>query len=439
MFNSALKRQLSDMQRESAKVQSVRDAIGQSMLCFSVSHQGVIEDINDQMLQFLGYRSATELQGRPVDQLLSNYYRATADYPKIQATWRNGPSFHSACGLTRKDGREVWARLTWTPVKDKQGQLLQVICLGNDITEALERAKEQEGLINALLRSMAVIEFSPEGNIVTANSKFLQLMGYSLDTLKGKHHRVLCEPSLVNSSEYQEFWRTLNQGQYVAGRFKRLDSHGHAIWLEASYNPVFDLHNNLKKIVKFATDITEQVQQEQAVAEAAEIAYSTSKQTDLCAQQGSTVVQHTLNVMHQIADQIQQASAGIEALNKQSLLISNIIKTISGIADQTNLLALNAAIEAARAGDQGRGFAVVADEVRQLAGRTSKATEEIVTVVQQNQQLAAQAVTNMATSQQQTTEGLELANQAGSVIVEIQEGARHVVNAVEQFATRLKN
>lgn len=440
MFNSALKRQLSDLQHESERVQSVRDAIGHSMLCFSVSPQGIIDDINDQMLQFLGYSAgSSELQGQSVDRILSDYYRSTSDYPKTQASWRGGPASHAICSLTRKDGREVWARLTWTPVKDKQGQLLQVICLGSDITEALEKAKEQEGVIKALLRSTAVIEFTPAGNILAANDKFLQLMGYSVDAIKGKHHRMFCEPSLVNSGEYQEFWHTLNQGQYVAGRFKRLDSHGHVVWLEASYNPVFDLHNRLQKVIKFATDVTEQVKQEEAVSEAAEIAYSTSKQTDLCAQKGSTVVQQTLSVMHQIADQVQQASSGIEALNQQSLLISNIIKTISGIADQTNLLALNAAIEAARAGDQGRGFAVVADEVRQLAGRTSKATEEIITVVQQNQQLAAQAVSNMATSQQQTSEGLELANQAGSVIVEIQEGARHVVNAVEQFATRLKN
>ncbi|MCU1715605.1 methyl-accepting chemotaxis protein [Pseudomonas sp. 5P_3.1_Bac2] len=185
--------------------------------------------------------------------------------------------------------------------------------------------------------------------------------------------------------------------------------------------------------------ITEQINQEQAVADAASIAYEISQQTDGTAQKGADVISQTLKVMQEIARQMQDAAEGIEALGKQSQLISAIMKTISGIADQTNLLALNAAIEAARAGEQGRGFAVVADEVRQLAGRTSKATEEIVEVVQRNQTLAQAAVESMSSSRQQAEQGLILANQAGEVIIDIQDGAQQVVKAVGQFANQLKN
>lgn len=141
--------------------------------------------------------------------------------------------------------------------------------------------------------------------------------------------------------------------------------------------------------------------------------------------------------MNLIVDQVTAASTSIEALGKQSLLISSIVQTIGGIAQQTNLLALNAAIEAARAGEQGRGFAVVADEVRQLAARTSAATDEIVTVVQDNQLLVNQAVSGMGSSRSQAEQGLNLAQQAGSVILEIQAGAREVVGAVERFAKQL--
>jgi len=438
MFNSNLKKQLSGLQQELEHLQHTQDAICQSMLNLSLNANGLIEEINDPLLNLLGY-SRQELVNQSKDKLFSAQSKNSAEYRQLQSIFSAAEACSAAYALQRRDGREIWLRMVWTAVKDRRGQLIKVIALGTDVTQAMEKAKEQEGVIKALLRSTAVIEFNLDGSVITANDKFLQLMGYQLEAVKGKHHRVFCDPAETSSSQYQEFWRTLNQGQYVANRFKRLNSHGHTIWLEASYNPVFDSHDKLYKIVKFATDVTEQVMQEQAVSEAAEIAYSTSQQTDLCAQKGSTVVKETLNVMHQIAEQIQEASSGIEALNNQSQLISSIIKTISSIADQTNLLALNAAIEAARAGDQGRGFAVVADEVRQLAGRTSKATEEIVSVVQQNQQLAAQAVASMASSQQQTADGLELANQAGAMIVEIQDGARHVVKAVEQFATRLKS
>ncbi|WP_409456860.1 methyl-accepting chemotaxis protein [Pseudomonas sp.] len=136
---------------------------------------------------------------------------------------------------------------------------------------------------------------------------------------------------------------------------------------------------------------------------------------------------------------MQEAAEGIQALDTQSRVIGSIIKTISDIAGQTNLLALNAAIEAARAGEQGRGFAVVADEVRQLASRTSTATEEIARVVQQNEQLAQAAVDIIDTSKRQAEQGLSLAGETGDVIVEIQDGAKKVVEVVGQFSSQLSH
>ncbi|WP_409519201.1 methyl-accepting chemotaxis protein [Pseudomonas sp. MSSRFD41] len=198
-----------------------------------------------------------------------------------------------------------------------------------------------------------------------------------------------------------------------------------------------DANNKLYKVVKFATVITDQVNQELAVAEAASIAYNTSLQTDSSAQRGTAVVTEAVTVMQELAKHMQDAGNGIEALSEQSLVIASIVKTISGIAEQTNLLALNAAIEAARAGEQGRGFAVVADEVRQLASRTSNATDEIVGVVRQNQDMARAAVELMVEGKQRAEQGLALAAEAGTVIVEIQDGAQKVVSAVGQFANQL--
>lgn len=249
---------------------------------------------------------------------------------------------------------------------------------------------------------------------------------------------MFCESEETSSLAYKQFWEKLNQGEFIAARFKRVDGLGRTVWLEASYNPVRNTRDELYKVVKFATVITDQVRREAEVNEAANVAFNISQRSDISAQRGASVVSETVATMGKISSEMTSASQDIEALGKQSLLISSIVQTIGGIAEQTNLLALNAAIEAARAGEHGRGFAVVADEVRQLAGRTSKATEEIIVVVQQNQKLASDAVQGMANSRAQAEQGFNLANQAGAVIVEIQEAAKQVVSAVGRFANQLK-
>jgi methyl-accepting chemotaxis protein len=322
-------------------------------------------------------------------------------------------------------------------VRDSRGQITYFSIYASNLTRTIEASREHENLIEALQRSTAVIEFSLDGIVLAANDRFLNAMGYRQDQIIGKHHKMFCLPDEFNSGHYQAFWERLKRGEFVAERFKRVDSSGRIVWLEASYNPISDAHNRLYKVVKFATVITDQINRELAVAQAADIAYSTSQHTDVTAKRGNKVVQDTVNVMQALAVQMEAAVEGIAALDRQSQMIGTIIKNIGSIADQTNLLALNAAIEAARAGEQGRGFAVVADEVRQLASRTSKATAEIVDVVLQNQKLAEQAVEIIESGKRQAQQGLELSAQAGAVIVEIQDGAQKVVSAVGQFSNQL--
>ena len=436
MFNKRLKQELSALREELSSLQQVKESLESEMLVLTLDTDGRVQSVNQNFLSEMHYKS-DELIGRRIEEIVPEHVRNDEFQLRFKAAMSRGEHFAGAVRLLRGTGQEAWLRSILQPVRSANGQIKHFSIFSSDLTRTIETSREHENLIGALMRSTAVIEFDLNGNVLTANDRFLSGMGYSLAQIKGKHHRMFCLPEEANSAEYQDFWRRLNAGEYVVDRFKRVDSHGRTVWLEASYNPVVDANNKLYKVVKFATVVTDQVNQEQAVAEAANIAYSTSQQTDQSAQRGSTVVNQAVEVMRDLAKHMQTAGDGIEALNEQSLVIGTIVKTISGIAEQTNLLALNAAIEAARAGEQGRGFAVAADEVRQLASRTSQATDEIVVVVRQNQDMARNAVALVTDGKLQAEHGLTLAAEAGTVIVEIQDGAQKVVNAVGQFANQL--
>jgi methyl-accepting chemotaxis protein len=437
MFNKKLKREMAEMREELASNRQMKDSLYRELMVLEIDLKGCVQHANTLFLNEMGYR-LDELIGKPLDSLFSEEFRKEVNYSNLKMAMQRAEHLNGAFRLLDAKGEEAWLRSIWQPIVASDGSLIQFVLCASNLTRTIASSRETESVIEALKRSTAVIEFDLSGHVITANDRFLQGMGYRLEQIQGKHHHMFCTREESESAAYREFWARLNRAEFIVERFKRIDAAGRVVWLEASYNPVLDAHGKLYKVIKFATVVTDQVNRELAVSEAATIAYDTSQQTDLSAQRGAAVVQQTVDVMRQIAVQMQDASSGIEALDKQSQLISAILKTISDIADQTNLLALNAAIEAARAGDQGRGFAVVADEVRQLAARTSKAAGEIVGVVGKNQDLAQAAVHSMSASRAQAENGLELASQAGSVIVEIQDGAKRVVSAVGQFASQLK-
>ncbi|MCE1114789.1 methyl-accepting chemotaxis protein [Pseudomonas sp. NMI795_08] len=438
MFNSKLKKEIQQLREELMSIEQVKNSLDSEMLVLQLDPQGRIESVNGNFETEMLYR-AEQLIGRNIEEIVPTHVKKLDFYQRMKTAITRGEHLNGAFRLLRGNGEEAWLRSILQPVKTRDGQIKYFTLHSSDLTRTIETSREHESLIKALMRSTAVIEFNLDGQVLTANDRFLQGMGYSLEQVRGKHHRMFCEPEEANSAQYKAFWDKLRRGEYVAERFKRIDAHGRTVWLEASYNPIIDAHDVLYKVVKFATVITDQVNQELAVAQAADIAYNTSLATDDCARKATDVVTQTVDVMRGLEGSMQDAADGIQALDKQSKVIGAIIKTISDIAGQTNLLALNAAIEAARAGEQGRGFAVVADEVRQLASRTSSATEEIAKVVQQNEQLAQAAVDIIDTSKRQAEQGLALAADTGGVIVEIQEGAKKVVDAVGQFSSQLSH
>ena len=231
------------------------------------------------------------------------------------------------------------------------------------------------------------------------------------------------------------FWNELAQGQFKSGKFKRIAADGSEIWLEATYNPILDSKGSVIKIIKFASNITDRINNNSAVTEAAAIAYKSAVATAQTAKKGSEILQSSVANSDAIVSQVLKSVDLIKNLNEQSAVIGSIVSTISSIADQTNLLALNAAIEAARAGEYGRGFAVVADEVRQLAASTSSSTNEIATVVKNNQELTNDISRQITSVSDSSEQGRELIANVSEVIKEIERGADIVSQTVAELNT----
>ncbi len=421
------------LRRDLEGYKTIKEELRKEMLYLELDLDGRVRRLNDLAERSTGYRQS-DLDGKPLEQIVSG---KSIDKQGLLAAVKSHRQWHGAVIIRNAQNRDVQVRGILQPIEDAFGS---VICLALYIAEQAQDSsdsKELRDINEALHRSSAVIEFHLDGTIIKANENFLNGTGYSLDQITGKHHRMFCTEEEVSSEEYKKFWRELAQGQVKSGRFKRVDRNGNEVWLEASYNPIYDENGQLYKVVKFATVITDQMQREFAISKAANVAFSISQETGEQAKMGGEVLDSTVDTMNDLTKQMGSASEGIKDLDEQSQKVADLVKSISGIADQTNLLALNAAIEAARAGEQGRGFAVVADEVRQLASRTSSATEEIVNVVVENRKLTENAVQLIEVGQEKAREALQFSTESGRAMVEIQRGAGEIVNAIGQFTKQL--
>ncbi len=389
--------------------------------------EGEIRSANDFFLETVGY-DRSMIVGKHHRILCERTYAASNEYLVF---WENLRAGRTQSGTFRRIGngdRVIWLEASYFPVKDR-GKVVKIIKIASDVTDEKNRLIAGNALISALEKSLAVIEFDPKGNILTANENFLRAVGYRSDDIVGRHHRMFCYDSFYR--DQPNFWSDLAAGKFKSGRFERKNAAGSSIWLEATYNPIFDSDGKVSKVVKFASDITARVD---TTRRAAEAAASTSEETSQITGNAREVLEQAIETSSQISKQINQAAEITDQLNSRSDNITKMVATIRAIADQTNLLALNAAIEAARAGDQGRGFAVVADEVRTLARRTGEATTEIASVVDATHQLTKAIRVQMEQVIQISLEGQQKISEVAVSMSEIEQGVTAFAHTVNSLA-----
>jgi methyl-accepting chemotaxis protein len=249
--------QAQNLKRQVAELEAKLSALDKSQAVIEFSMDGTILAANDNFLQTVGYH---------LDEIVGQHHRIFMDKEEAQSPeyahfWQqlNRGEFVSAeFKRMAKGNREIWIQASYNPIFDDDGKPAKVVKYATDITEQKMQAADFRGQIDAIGKSLAVIEFEPDGTIIHANENFLKALGYSQAEVVGKHHRIFVEADYRNSPEYSRFWQELKNGVYSSGEYKRIAKDGSDVWIQASYNPILDLNGQTIKVVKYATDITQQ-------------------------------------------------------------------------------------------------------------------------------------------------------------------------------------
>lgn len=427
-------------------------ALDASYAIIEFDPSGRIQTANDNLLATMGY-TLQEVVGQHHRMFVEPGYAASEAYSRFWESLRQGQHQSAEFRRVGKGGRDVWIEASYNPIKDRAGRVSRIMKLATDVTARRLERFDFESQIKAINQSQCVIEFKLDGTVIKANQNFLDFMGFSTDELEGVHHSRFCSPDYAASPEYKAFWAKLGEGVFQSGEFQRFTASGEEVWLQASYNPVFDLDGRPLKVVKVATDMTaiakrrrqrENIQHDihtglQTVSAAVIQSSGQAQAAVTDANQAATNVQsvaagaeelaasfaeisrsaaEALSISREAVVESERTSGIMSGLSQSTAAIGRVVELINQIADQTNLLALNATIEASRAGEAGKGFAVVANEVKGLAAQTSKAIEDIARQVQTVQSTSQDAVTAISS--------------VAGVISRIDSIAASIASAVEQ-------
>jgi methyl-accepting chemotaxis protein len=457
------------------ELQAKLEALDRSQAVIEFNLDGTIVTANQNFLNAVGY-TLPEIAGKHHSLFVSPGERTSQAYAQFWAALNKGEFQSAEYMRIGKGGKEIWIQATYNPLLDASGKPYRIVKFCTDISAKKLQMADFEGQILAINKSNAVIHFNLDGTIVAANANFLGAVGYTLDEIVGRHHRIFVHEADRNCTAYQSFWENLKRGEFQAGEFRRVRKDGKELWLQATYNPIFDAAGRPFKVVKFCTDISAQVQMKAALKQTIDVdlgkvtkaiadttsqiasAATSSAVTSDNVQAVASAAEELVTSVREIGRRVDEASQItnqavtigkrtndiITGLASSADRIGQVVNLINTIASQTNLLALNATIEAARAGEAGKGFAVVASEVKTLASQTAKATAEIaaqtgtVQTGTSDAVMAIQEITSVINSINDISNGIAAAiEEQGAVTQEISANMLTASNGVQVISQNM--
>ena len=366
------------------KIRNMEDAgkisaIGRAQAVIEFNLDGTIITANENFLATVGYK-LEEIQGKHHQMFVAPSERDSAAYREFWAKLGRGEYEAAEYKRFGKGGKEVWILASYNPILDDTGKPFKVVKFASDITADKLKAANFAGQIEAIGKSQAVIEFSMDGHVLTANANFLGALGYSLAEIQGKHHSMFVPSNQRGNEAYRAFWANLNRGEFQSGEYERVGKGDKQVWIQASYNPIRDLNGKPFKVVKYASDTTAQVlarMRSEKVRGMMESVAAGAEELNASVREISAAMSKSRDTALTAVDRVEAADQQAQRLALAAESMSSIVQLIGDITGQINLLALNATIESARAGEAGRGFAVVASEVKNLANQAKQATDKI--------------------------------------------------------------
>ncbi|MBB3225634.1 methyl-accepting chemotaxis protein [Luteibacter sp. Sphag1AF] len=409
--------------RRTADMRSRLAALDKVQAVIEFAPDGTVRHANALFLEATGY-ALEDIVGRHHRMFVDPTYASTPAYEKFWDDLRSGVPDAGLYQRVNSNGETIWLQSSYNPLFDSRGIVHGVIKYATDVTQQRTAAADMDGRLQAIDRAQAVIEFALDGTILDANDNFLAAMNYRLEDIVGKHHRIFVAPDEATSAAYHEFWARLRDGVHDAALYRRYGRGGKVVWIQATYNPIFDARGVPVKVIKYATDITPQTVAAQAMQREVVSLSDTVTDNARKAVSASDMATGAMQAAARGGEVVTSVIRKMDSIEQSTRSITTVLDLIDSITFQTNVLSLNATIEAARAGESGRSFAVVADEVRQLAHRSARAASDIHGLV--------------ATAQLDVSEGTSLAGTAGDAMRELEEaiaGVTQVTASINESAT----